>query len=139
MSDRCKLFRPKSLCQSLDIIEVYHKYHTQEPIDLSDEEPQVRSQRQFIMQQEQGQGQGQDMNTAILATLTQLLKNQENQRGPMLRPKLREPDTYHGTRTAHAAESWLRSVQRYADVTGVMISITEMYNQIRVIEIDIYS
>ena len=24
MSDRCKSFRPKSLCQSLDIIEVYH-------------------------------------------------------------------------------------------------------------------
>ena len=95
----------------------FEEYRTQEPIDLSDEEPQVTSQRPFIMQQEQEQGQ--DMNATILATLTQLLKNQESQRGPMFRPKLREPDTYHGTRTAHAAESWLRSVQRYADVTGM--------------------
>ena len=97
-----------------------------EPIELSDDESQVTNRQPFIMEgieqeqrQGQGQGQGQDMNTAILTALTQLLKNQENQRGPMFRPKLREPDTYHGTRTPHAAESWLRSVQRYADVTGM--------------------
>lgn len=94
----------------------FQEYRTPgpEPIDLSDEEPVITSQERFIMQE-----QGQDMNTAILTALTQLLKNQENQKGPMFRPKLREPDTYHGTRTTHAAESWLRSVQRYADVTGM--------------------
>ncbi|KAJ8663284.1 hypothetical protein O0I10_000522 [Lichtheimia ornata] len=68
-----------------------------EPIELSDDESQVTNRQPFIME-----------------------GIEQEQESTRIKSKLREPDTYHGTRTPHAAESLLRSVQRYADVTGMM-------------------
>ncbi|KAJ8662325.1 hypothetical protein O0I10_002019 [Lichtheimia ornata] len=60
------------------------------------------------------------MNTAIYDCIDPTAQEpRRTKEAQCLDPSYENPDTYHGTRTPHAAESWLRSVQRYADVTGM--------------------
>ena len=80
----------------------------------SKEEFSTREELTFQDIGQEGMAQQEDPTQTILATLAALLRNQQDAK--TFRPRMREPDTYHGNRALNAAQSWLRSVERYLEM-----------------------
>lgn len=95
----------------------------------SEEEFTTREEPSFIEEpiaMEQGQGQAQRTPTVeeqmvmLMAGMQRLLQQQGNSNASSFtRPKLPEPDTYHGDRSPGAIESWIRTMERYLQLTSL--------------------
>ncbi|CDH59031.1 predicted protein [Lichtheimia corymbifera JMRC:FSU:9682] len=96
----------------------------------SEEEFTTRQEPSFIEEtstMEQGQGQTQRTPTVeeqmvmLMAGMQRLLQQQQGSTisSSFTRPKLPEPDTYHGDRSPGAIESWIRTMERYLQLTSL--------------------
>lgn len=95
----------------------------------SEEEITTRQEPSFIPDyqettMEQGQGQRvptiEEQMVMLMTGMQRLLQQQGNTTSNnFTRPKLPEPDTYHGDRSPGAVESWIRTMERYLQLTSL--------------------
>ncbi|CDH52157.1 hypothetical protein RO3G_02687 [Lichtheimia corymbifera JMRC:FSU:9682] len=77
-------------------------------------------------------GQPQDPVANLASLMGQFLEAQrqiQNNDTQRVQLRLQAPETYHGDRSPHAAESWLRSIERYNQVAGKSTADLLAYTQ----------
>ena len=94
----------------------------------SEEEVTTRQEPSFIEEtittMEQGQQRAPTMEeqmVMLMAGMQRLLQQdtKDTTTNNFTRPKLPEPDTYHGDRSPGAVESWVRTMERYLELTSL--------------------
>ncbi|KAI9310025.1 hypothetical protein BX666DRAFT_2145572, partial [Dichotomocladium elegans] len=89
----------------------------------SEEEIMTRQEPSFIEETTMEQGQRaptmEEQMVMLMAGMQRLLQQGAGNTTAFTRPKLPEPDTYHGDRSPGAIESWIRTMERYLGLTSL--------------------